>query len=208
MNSAPSPGLAATVALLALVLAGGAWGWFSYQQKKAGFEEGSICQRELQNRRDWWTTLFLTYDPQVDPSRRAEAMYKVENANRDEFVAMIGKVDFAHRTGIGRDAICLPDPKTRDRLWSFEEFEAYNAFLKARLNANADLCRKSFEKDVIEYLAAKFPCVGESPLFRETRNGVQSDFGSGKLGDYLGFAVRARPAFAIQPDCALGGLPD
>jgi hypothetical protein len=101
-------------------------------------------------------------DSQAISRRVAESIYKIENRNRDEFVGIIDKVDFARRTGIGRDAICLPDPKTRDRLWSFEEFKAYDASLTARLKADPDLCRKSFENDIVEYLAAKFPC-GRTP---------------------------------------------
>jgi hypothetical protein len=160
-----SPGLVLGIGIIGLVLAGGAWAWFSYQQRSRGYEEGSICARELQNRSGWWTAFFLgttSYDPK-DPDgstrKTAEAIMRAENANRDEFVAIVDRVDFAQRTGIAREVICLPDPQARGVAWPFEEFKRYDDTLKSRLKADGEVCRVSFEKDIIRHLSERYPCA-------------------------------------------------
>ncbi len=161
MSSGSSNRFPLVVGAIIAVIMLAAWGWYTYQEKKTGFEEGSIGERKLANTRDVWVLGGAAYDPnhpEAMSSKLAEIRYKIEHRNRDDFAAIIDKVDFARRTGISRDVICLPDPKTRNLLWSFKEFEAYDTALQARLKADADLYQKNFEKDVVEHLEAKFPC--------------------------------------------------
>jgi hypothetical protein len=158
------PDLLGVVVLLGL-LAGGAHLWFSHKERKSGFEEGSICQRQLRSERDLWTSGLIGIfaydqkDPQLAARRHNEDMFKIEHADELEFVEIIQKIDFARRTGIARDTICLPDPKRRENVWPLEEYKTYDASLRARLQTDASVCHKTFEADVVEYLAGKFPCA-------------------------------------------------
>jgi hypothetical protein len=89
----------------------GVYGSLWYLQMDTGFEEGSIGQINVKNRRLSLIAVLNRIiagwgkrnekERQISIDQANEFMIKTKNHDQDMFVAIIDKVDFARRTGIG-----------------------------------------------------------------------------------------------------------
>jgi hypothetical protein len=151
--------------VLALCAAGlGSALWFYRGGKEEGCEPRSICEREWAQRTTWWLGFFTPSaggtqsEREAHTKKLAETMAKAQHADRDDFVGIIQKIDFARRAGVLKDgSVCLPEP--HDLSWSNDEYDAYSTDLAQRMAKDRDKTRHaSFELDVVNYLRSKHPC--------------------------------------------------